>query len=234
MPMSDNLKVFVGYDSREDDAYEVCAASIRRHASGPVEIIPIKQADMRDQGLYWRDVDPLASTEFTYTRFLVPKLAGFQGWALFCDCDFLWTSDICEIQQYRQSDLALSCVKHDHQPAEAVKMDGQVQTTYPRKNWSSLMFLNCGHESTRGLTPEIVNSQSGAYLHRMQWASDEQIGELPDEWNWLEGHSAMREDGSVPKAIHFTRGGPWFENYQDVAYAELWINELAMLKRNQR
>ena len=232
--MSDNLKVFVGYDSREDDAYEVCAASIRRHASGSVEIIPIKQADMRDQGLYWRDVDPLASTEFTYTRFLVPKLAGFQGWALFCDCDFLWTSDICEIQQYRQSDLALLCVKHDHRPAEAVKMDGQVQTTYPRKNWSSLMFLNCGHESTKSLTPEIVNSHSGAYLHRMQWASDEQIGELPDEWNWLEGHSAKREDGSAPKAIHFTRGGPWFENYQDVAYADLWKNELAMLKRNQK
>ena len=107
-------------------------------------------------------------------------------------------------------------------------MDGAVQTTYPRKNWSSLMLFNCGHPMTRSLTPQVVNTQSGAHLHRMQWATDEAIGALPSTWNWLEG-SMPKPAGGPPAAVHFTRGGPWFENWQDVDYGDLWLNECAAL-----
>jgi hypothetical protein len=185
---------------------------------------PLRQPDLRQLGLDHRPVDPLASTEFTYTRFLVPHLAGYQGWALFCDCDFLWLADVAELLALADDRYAVMCVQHDHRPPETVKMDGATQTVYPRKNWSSLVLYNCGHPANAALTPEVVNRESGAYLHRFQWLPDAAIGALPETWNWLEGWSAPPA-GGPPNAVHFTRGGPWFEAWQAVGYADLWLAE---------
>ena len=218
------LKVFVGWDSREDIAYQVARSSILRHASVPVTITPIKLPDLVEHGLYTREIDPLASTEFTYSRFFVPYLAGYEGWALFCDCDFLFFADVAELMDHADDSKAVACVQHDYRPTETTKMDGQQQTVYPRKNWSSFMFFNCAHPSAKRLTIDAVNSQTGAYLHRMQWADDSEIAELPTGWNWLEGWHSLDTAGP-PKAVHFTRGGPWFKDYQDVDYAAEWIEE---------
>lgn len=218
------LNVFIGWDSREDIAYQVAKQSLLRHASIEVNVVPIKLPDLVDNGAYKREIDPLASTEFTYSRFFTPYLASYEGWALFCDCDFLFMGDVAELLQYQDNSMAVACVKHDYTPTEETKMDGQVQTNYPRKNWSSFMLFNCSHPSTKRLTPEIINSESGAYLHRMQWAADDEIGEIPTVWNWLEGWNSVSNDG-YPKAVHFTRGGPWFEDYQDVDFADEWIHE---------
>ena len=218
------LKIFVGWDSREDIAYQVCVTSLKRHASEPLEIVPLKQKDLREQELYFRKKDPLASTEFTYTRFLVPKLMDYKGWALFVDCDFLFTADIVDLFSLADDRYAVMCVKHDYRPTETVKMDGAVQTVYPRKNWSSMVLWNCSHPANRVVTPETVNNQTASFLHRFQWLSDDLIGEVSETWNWLEGWSQRPKDGP-PKAIHFTRGGPWFENCQRVDYAQLWLEE---------
>lgn len=226
------FRVFIGWDSREPEAYDVAAHSLLRHASIPVEVKPIKQEDLRAQDLFWRDRDPLASTEFTYTRFLTPHLAGYEGFALFCDCDFLWTGDIAELVALIDPSKAVSCVQHDHRPPEQTKMDDAVQSVYPRKNWSSMMLFNCAHPSTRQLTPDIVNTQTGAYLHRMQWCADDEIGALPETWNWLEGWSKAAP-GEIPKVIHYTRGGPWFEKWQDVEFADLWRAEWARVQGEQ-
>ncbi len=164
-----SFRVYIGWDKREPEAYEVAKFSLTRRASIPVSVIPIKVDDLRARGLYWRDQDPLASTEFTYSRFLTPALAGFSGWALFCDCDFLWLGDIAGLVGYTRAAKAVYCVQHDYRPKETVKMDGAVQTAYPRKNWSSLMLFNCDHPAVRNLTADVVNRESGAYLHRMQW-----------------------------------------------------------------
>jgi lipopolysaccharide biosynthesis glycosyltransferase len=222
--MADSLRVFIGWDQRENIAYEVARQSLLRHATIPVEVVPIKLDEMRARKLYWRSEDPLASTEFTYTRFLTPLLAGFTGWALFCDCDILFCGDVAELLKYQDESKAVYCVQHDYQPKDAVKMDGKVQTTYPRKNWSSFLLFNCDHPSTRSLTADVVNTQTGAYLHRLQWAKDEEIGSIPVDWNWLEGWNDKPAEGT-PKAIHYTSGGPWFENWQDVDYADLWRAE---------
>lgn len=219
--MNPRCRIFIGWDSREDIAYRVCKDSLVRHSSRPLEIVALRQKDLRQRELYWRPKDPLASTEFTYTRFLTPHLAGFQGWALFVDCDFLFTADIAELFSLTDERYAVMCVKHDHRPMETTKMDGVIQTVYPRKNWSSLVLWNCGHPANRILTPEVVNRETGAFLHRFQWLSSDQIGDVPVEWNWLEGWYSQPEKGT-PKGIHFTRGGPWFENWQHVAYADLW------------
>ena len=216
-----DLRVFIGWDSREDIAYQVARASLLEHASIDVEITPIKLQELVDNGLYTREVDPLASTEFTYSRFLTPHLAGFDGWALFCDCDFMFFSDVKNLLQYCDDSKAICCVKHEYKPKEDTKMDGKVQTVYPRKNWSSFMFFNCAHPSTKQLTVEKVNSEGGAYLHRMQWAQDDEIGEIPVEWNWLEGWNELPASGK-PNAVHYTSGGPWFEDYQDVEFADEW------------
>jgi len=215
------FRVFIGWDQREPEAYEVAKYSLVRRASVPVEVVPIKLDELRARGLYARDVDPLASTEFTYSRFLTPTLAGFNGWALFCDCDFLWLGDVGELLEHTQSAKAVYCVQHDYRPRETTKMDGAVQTVYPRKNWSSLMLFNCDHDAVRALTPQVVNRESGAYLHRMQWVADADIGALPVDWNWLEGWNERPARGT-PKAVHFTRGGPWFPQWQDVDYGDLW------------
>ena len=227
-PIGSPFRVFVGHDSREEIAFRVCEASLRRRSSIAVDVRPIVQTEMRTSGLYWRSKDPLASTEFTYTRFLTPYLAGYQGWALFCDCDFLWLGDVADLLSLADPGKAVMCVHHDHRPTETTKMDGAVQTSYPRKNWSSLMLFNCGHPAARSLTPQVVNTQSGAYLHRMQWAPDAAIGALPSTWNWLEG-SLPKPASGTPSAVHFTRGGPWFDNWRDVDYGDLWLAERAAL-----
>jgi lipopolysaccharide biosynthesis glycosyltransferase len=228
--MTDPFRVFIGWDQREPIAYDVAEYSLKHRASIPVAVEPIKLETLKSKGMYSRTEDPLASTEFTYSRFLTPALADFKGWALFCDCDFLWLGDIAGLKNYTKSDKAVFCVQHDYQPKEKTKMDGAVQTTYPRKNWSSLMLFNCEHPSVRKLTPEVVNRETGAYLHRMQWVADNDIGSLPVEWNWLEGWSEKPATGT-PKAVHFTRGGPWFEQWQNVDYGKEWIAERDSLEK---
>jgi lipopolysaccharide biosynthesis glycosyltransferase len=216
--------IYVGWDSREDIAYQVCRSSLLRHADVPLDIIPLKQDEMRERGLYHRESDPLASTEFTYTRFLVPALTGYQGWALFCDCDFLWTADVSQLMALADDRYAMMCVHHDHNPPETLKMDGAIQTRYPRKNWSSMVLYNCAHPANAALTPDLVSEQSGAFLHRFQWLDDDLIGAVPETWNWLEGWS-QKPDHGAPNVVHYTRGGPWFKNWQDVDYGDLWIAE---------
>jgi hypothetical protein len=222
--MANPFRIYMGFDRREPQAFEVARFSLARRASIEVEVMPIRLDELRARGLYWRGADPLAATEFTYSRFLTPALAGFRGWALFCDCDFLWLGDIADLAAHAVTRKALYCVQHDYRPQESIKMDGAVQTVYPRKNWSSLMLFNCGHPAVKRLTPALVNSETGAFLHRMQWVADPDIGALPVEWNWLEGWNQKPERGT-PKAVHFTRGGPWFEQWRHVDYGALWVAE---------
>jgi|TARA_B110000971_G_scaffold221533_1_gene269062 lipopolysaccharide biosynthesis glycosyltransferase len=227
-----DLKVFVGYDTKEDIAYQVCKHSIERHS--PTAIVkPLKQSELRSQGWYTRGNDKLASTEFTFTRFLVPELSNFNGWAVFMDCDMLLTTDIKELFDQADDKYAIMCVHHDYAPKEGIKMDGQKQTVYPRKNWSSVMLFNCGHPANKALTMDLVNEPeiNGAYLHRFSWlASDDLIGEISPEWNWLVGHYQEPTDGT-PKLIHYTEGGPWFENYRTCEYHKEWKAELQDMMR---
>ncbi len=222
--------VFIGWDSSEDVAYRVGRHSLIRRSSTPLDVQPLEQAELRRKGLYFRAPDPLAATEFTYTRFLVPYLAGYRGWALFCDCDILWLADVADLLALADDRYAVMCVQHDHRPPEGWKMTGQIQSLYPRKNWSSMVLYNCAHPANRLLTPATVNTESGSFLHRFQWLDDALIGALPETWNWLEGWSKRPEIGA-PRAVHFTRGGPWFEAWQAVDYAERWLAEAADLDR---
>lgn len=149
----------------------------------------------------------------------------FKGWAVFMDCDMILTTDIKELFDQVDDKYAIMCVQHDYTPREGIKMDGQKQTIYPRKNWSSVVLWNCGHPSNRVVTQDFVNDTelNGAYMHRFSWLKDEEIGELDHTWNYLVG---VYNDIDKPKLIHYTEGGPWFENYRNCEFAHLWKDEL--------
>lgn len=227
------LDVYIGHDSRMPEVSAVCAYSLKRHATTDVRVHVLDQARLRAGGLFTRAEDPKASTEFTYTRFLTPSLNGFQGQALFCDNDFLWLGDVARLLDEAEDGKALNCVQHDYTPKATTKMDGQEQSAYPRKNWSSLMLFDAGHPSNAALTPEVVSSQTPQYLHRMQWLDDSELGELHERWNWLEGwHSGEPEE--MPGAIHYTMGGPWFDECRGVDFADLWLEERDRWERDGR
>ena len=215
-----SLKIFIGWDSRETEAYKVCVKSLKKYASQELDITPIVKDTLIETGEYYRPQPEAGSVEFTYTRFLVPYLTNYDGWALFIDCDFLFTRDVSELFDMTNDKYALMCAKHDYVPKNSIKMDGQKQVSYPRKNWSSCMLWNCGHPANIILNPDVVSKESGAFLHRFYWLPDESIGDIPLEWNWLEGE--YDKPDTPPAAIHFTNGGPWFENYQNTDYADLW------------
>jgi lipopolysaccharide biosynthesis glycosyltransferase len=222
-------KVFVGYDSREDIAWQVCRHSIARHSSDRVSVHPLRQTALRDLGLYDRPVDLAASTEFSLTRFLTPYLAADDGWSLFVDCDVLFTRPLDDLFGSLSPDKAVYVVKHDYVPANAIKMDGKVQAVYERKNWSSLIVFNGAHPAVRALTPAVVNAAEPAFLHRFRWVDDDAIGTLDLRWNFLEGEYPVPDE--TPAAIHFTNGGPWFDRWQNVAYSDLWRQERDLYER---
>ena len=221
--------VFIGWDSRELAAYDVCVRSLQARSGGAVAIEPLVESQLRACGLYRRQHErrdgrlwdtlsaaPMA-TEFAITRFLVPQVSA-ADWAVFCDCDFLWRADVRELVALADPRYAVMVVQHDYAPAEGLKMDGQLQLAYPRKNWSSLMLWNCRHPAHAPLAG-IVNTWAGRRLHAFEWLDDALIGALPEPWNWLEGHSSPALD---PKAVHFTRGTPDLPGYEAVPYADEW------------
>ena len=220
----DNINFFIGYDSKEDIAYRVCKQSLLNNSTSNIKVKSLKLYELIAKNFYTRAVDPLASTEFTYSRFLIPALMNYKGWAIFCDCDFLFFKDINLLFDSIEGDKAVYCVKHDYKPKEKHKMDGQQQTIYPRKNWSSFIVYNCAHPSNKKLDLDIVNSETGSFLHQFKWLKDDEIGALDERWNWLEGWTS-NHTFNKPFAVHFTRGGPWFEEWQDVEFAKEWLNE---------
>jgi lipopolysaccharide biosynthesis glycosyltransferase len=206
------LRIFIGFDKREAECADVLAYSLREHASIPLEIQYLKLSELD----FGRALDPLQSTEFTYSRFLVPHLCDYRGKAIFMDCDMLCLGDIKELDDLDMSGYALRVVKHDHRPLAKTKMDGRVQTTYPRKNWSSLMIMNCAR--LRLWSKQVVETQTGAFLHRFQGIDDGLIGDIPRTWNTLD----WMDDNT--RLIHYTSGGPWFEQCKDHPYGAIWLD----------
>jgi len=212
------IRVFIGYDPREEVSFHVLARSIEARASEPVMVVPIS---LRQLAWFDRRRDEKQSTDFSFSRFLVPYLSGFDGWSVFMDCDMLCRGDIAELWALQDDRYAVQCVKREHVPREGTKFLGAVQTAYAKKNWSSVMLMN--NARCRALVPGYVNTASGLQLHQFQWlGSDALIGGLPRQWNHLVGYDEPDEDA---KLVHYTLGGPWFEDTKDCEYAAEWRKE---------
>lgn len=225
--------IWIGYDPREADAFDVAHRTAKAFAP-EIPINAVDLADLRRRGLYWRPTrrvdgrlwddisDAPMSTEFAVSRFLVPMLAG-EGQALFMDADVMVRAPLAELFDSVDPAKAVSVVQHRFDPPEGVKMDGQIQTRYARKNWSSVMIVNCDHPANRLLTAEAVNALPGRDLHRFCWIEDQDIGALDPKWNWLAGHS---DSAIVPAIVHFTDGVPSMPGYERAPYADEWFAHL--------
>ena len=224
-------QVYIGWDSREDEAFRTLRYSIKKHC--PIaDVHAIVQSELRQDGIYTRQPNLDESTEFSLTRFIIPYLMNYEGWAVFLDCDMLVTTNIMELFELADPKCAVQVVKHNYTPHQKIKMDGKKQTNYEKKNWSSVMLFNCGHEKNKNLTVEVINSVNPAFLHRFWWLDSTDTGELPVDWNFLVEWYKPFPDNILPKNIHWTLGGPWFDNYKDTDYAEIWGRYRDEMKAN--
>ena len=214
------INIFIGYDSKEKVAYNVLSHSIIQNSTKPVAITPIALNHLKDD--FVRERNALSSTEFSFSRFMIPHLMNYQGWALFMDCDMLMFEDVSKLWRMRDDSKAIQVCKHNYTPKEDNKFLGQVQTKYEKKNWSSFMLMNCRKCTT--LTPDYVNKASGLELHQFKWLEgDHLIGDLPLEWNWLVDEYEHKDD---VYNVHYTKGGPWFEEYAKCDYSQDWFRNL--------
>ena len=217
------IKIVVGFDQRESIAYHTFCQSIIQKASMPISFIPLVINSLKN----YKETHSDQSNDFIYSRFLTPYLNNYEGWAIFADGDMICQSDIKELWDLRDPSKALMVVKHDYQTKANIKYLGNKNENYPRKNWSSVILWNCSHPKHKILTPEFIQNQTGKYLHRFSWLNDDEIGEIPIEWNWLaieypENHNA--------KLIHYTLGTPCFKEYEKTDMADIWYKTFDRVK----
>lgn len=213
----ETITLYVGYDPREAAVFTAFNQSVIQHTTVPVAICPLHQKSLEFDG------QQDGTNAFIYSRYLIPYLQGFEGWAMFCDGDMILRDDLKKLWDLRDDSCAVQVVKHNYKTREARKYIGSPienkNIDYPRKNWSSVVLFNCGHPSNKVLTKEFVGEAGGAILHRFGWLQDEEIGNLPKEWNHL-----VREQDYDPdaKLVHFTLGAPGFQHYMRDDYAWEW------------
>jgi lipopolysaccharide biosynthesis glycosyltransferase len=218
------INLYVGYDEREAIAYHVFCHSVIKNTSIPVKITPLVLSQLKEFNETHKD----RSNDFVYSRFLTPYLNEFDGWAIFADGDMICQADLKELIGMADPNKALMVVKHDYQTKASIKYLGNINENYPRKNWSSVILWNCSHPKHKILTPEFVSNQAGKFLHRFSWLDDNDIGELPVEWNWL---ACEYEKNTEAKLIHYTLGTPCFKDFRDTDMAEIWYDYYESAKK---
>ena len=221
------IPVFIGYDPREAIAYHVCSNSIIRHSTNPVSLNPLALKNL--QG--YKETHTDGSNHFIYSRFLVPHLMNYKGWAIFIDGDMILRDDISQLFDLRDESKAVMVVKHDYKTRMEQKYLGAKNENYPRKNWSSVILWNCGHAANQQITPEFVQNATGAQLHRFTWLTDDLIGELPIEWNWLPDEFGANMNA---KLIHHTLGTPCFHDFATSPMADEWHRERIYTEYSQQ
>lgn len=214
------IRIFIGYDQREAIAYHVCCQSIIEGSSLPVEIHPLA---LNTMDAFYRERHVDGSNAFIYSRFLVPYLCGWTGFAIFLDGDMLLRGDIADLWALRRADKGVHVVKHDYKTKYPMKYQYNKNEDYPCKNWSSVMLWNCGYFPHRKLTPDFVAQAKGSYLHRFEWLGDDQIEPLPGKWNHLVSEYSERQDAEL---LHFTIGAPCFSGYENQEGGSEWYDTL--------
>ncbi len=214
--MIECIPIVVGFDQREAIAYHTFTQSIIEKSSMPVRFIPLAINTLKN----YKETHNDRSNDFIYSRFLTPYLNNYQGWAIFADGDMICQADIKELWDLRDPNKAILVVKHEYQTKQKEKYLGNINENYPRKNWSSLILWNCNHPKHKILTPDFIANQTGKYLHRFSWLDDDDIGELPKEWNWLAIEYPINRSA---KLIHYTLGTPCFIDYRDSDMSTQWL-----------
>lgn len=185
------MRIFIGVDPRDAVSYNVLRWSIERRASRVPAIVPLilPQLGLNRTGL----------THFTYTRYMVPQLCGYQGKALFLDSDMLCLGDVAELFDYEFSD-SVAVVKNKE-----------------RFEWPSLMLFN--NNKCLKLTKDYIENPEN-HPQSFDWANG--VSALPSEWNHCVGYDEPRDDA---KLVHYTSGTPGFKERRRCEYAQHWHQE---------
>jgi lipopolysaccharide biosynthesis glycosyltransferase len=213
--MNEKINIVVGFDQREAIAYHTFTQSVIEKSSVPLHFTPLAINTLQGYEESHKD----RSNEFIYSRFLTPYLNNFHGWAIFADGDMICQADIKELWNLRDESKALMVVKHDYVTKVNRKYLGNINENYPRKNWSSLILWNCGHPKHKILSPDFIANQTGQFLHRFSWLDNDDIGDLPREWNWLAIEYPINNSAKI---IHYTLGTPCFKDYKNTDMADIW------------
>jgi lipopolysaccharide biosynthesis glycosyltransferase len=214
--MISKVKLFVGFDPRESVVYHTFIQSLIEKATLPIEITPLAVSTLN----FYEETHKDKSNDFVYSRFLTPFMSNFEGWSIYVDGDMICQADIKELLALRDKTKAVQVVKHDYKTKAENKYLDNKNENYPRKNWSSVILWNCSHPKHKILTPDFINKQTGKFLHRFSWLEDEEIGEIPIEWNWL---AIEYPKNPSAKLIHYTLGAPCFKDYRKTSMAENWL-----------
>jgi len=213
--LNNTLTLVVGFDQREAISYHTFCQSVLEKASIPVRFVPLAENTLR----FYQERHQNISNRFVFSRFLTPYLNDYQGIAVFADGDMVCQADIAELAAMFDPGKAVQLVQHDYQTKAVKKYLNNINVNYPRKNWSSLVIFNCQHPSNRVLTPAYIEEHEGSHLHRFAWLKDDEIGELPLEWNWL---ATEYDENPNAKIVHYTLGTPCFRDYKSAPMAEHW------------
>ena len=210
-------KIFIGFDQREACAYHTFVQSLINHSSIPLDITPLCLKSLVGYKELHRD----GGNDFVYSRFLSPFLNNFDGWAIYADGDMVCQADILELLKLKDDSKAVMVEKHNYQTKQSKKYFNNKNENYPKKNWSSVILWNCSHPKHKILTPEFIQNQSGKFLHRFSWLDEDEIGEIPLEWNWL---ALEYPENKEAKIIHYTLGTPCLKEYKDTNMSDIWYD----------
>jgi lipopolysaccharide biosynthesis glycosyltransferase len=215
------INVYAGFDPREEVGFHTFASSLIHHSSEPLSITPLH---LKNLAKVYQGGQRDGTNAFIFSRFLIPYLQNYQGWALFMDgADMIVKGDIAELWALRNPFVAVQVVPHKYKTKHPLKYVGTgmeaANNDYPRKNWSSMMLINCSHYAWRRITPEAVESMSGSDLHSFSFIPERYIDFLPAEWNWLADEFGENKDAKV---LHWTAGIPAWPHYQDAPHADDW------------
>ena len=220
------ITVYIGFDSRTQFVSDVCKYSILSRTNKQITIKDIGTSILPKKN-WWREVNPLETTEFSICRFLVPWLNDYKGIAIFMDQDFLWQCDIYELLEFYDEQYAVMVCKHDYIPKTDKKLIDNKnvnQSKYEKKNWSSLMMFNCAHKDCKNLSLDVVNNNTGLWLHQFKWTNN--IGSIPLKYNFL----VDEYDSDSAKVYHYTLGGPWNKKHENCSFSNLWLNDFNFIK----
>ena len=213
--MDEIIDLAIGFDQREAVAYHTFVQSVIENASVPCRFMPLNMKSLKAYDETHTD----GSNEFIYSRFLVPHLMNFKGWAIYADGDMICLEDIKKLWDLRDKKYAVQVVKHNYETKVTKKYWGNKNENYPRKNWSSVVIWNCGHDKHKILSPNFIQNQTGSFLHRFNWLNDDEIGNIDKKWNWLAMEYEEEKDINL---IHYTIGTPCFKEYSNGPFSSYW------------
>jgi hypothetical protein len=199
-PLIEPLRIYIGASRGDLLGLRVLDHSIRKHASVPVRVIPMVDLPVPPA----RNPLNRPRTGFSFSRFLVPELAGHRGRAVYLDSDMVVFGDVAELATVPFGDHKVLCTYQEAPPAAWAD-----NPAFHTGRHSAVMVLDC--DRLKWDIQQIVDELDEGRVSYEDLMSnlcldDDEIGLLPQEWNHLE-----RFDPGETKLLHYTVGElqPW-------------------------